>query len=160
MTEPATNTPERRSFVTHVLGLRRWEKNFLLIAIIATITGMTIRGNAYFTDQQLDSLIEKISPYAMRIGISIVIGFIVGWALRSAIRLALSFGLLIVLGWWGLSLLGWVDGDVNTVSIFSSARDATGWMESQADKVSTFVKGYVPSAFGASAGMLVGFRRR
>jgi uncharacterized membrane protein (Fun14 family) len=160
MSEQAPNTPQKRSFATHVISLKRWEKNFLLLAIIAAISGAAIRSHAYFTDGTLDSITGRISPYAMRIGMSIVIGFFVGWALRSALRVALSFAIVLVLLWWGLSYMGWVDADVNLMSLGSSAKNAAGWVESQADKVIAMVKAYVPSAFGATVGLLVGFRRR
>jgi uncharacterized membrane protein (Fun14 family) len=156
----AETIPQRRGFTTHVLSLRRWEKNFLLFGIIAAIAGAAVRGHLYFTNDTAESLSQKISPVAMRVGMSIVIGFFVGWALRSAIKLALSFAIVLVLAWWGLSYLGWMDADVNVMSLTDSVKKATSWVEGQADNVMRLVKAYVPSAFGATVGLLVGFRRR
>lgn len=155
-----TTIPERRSFVAQLLSLRRWEKNFLMLGVLAAVAGAAIRAHLYLTGDTSDSWSLKFSPVVMRVGMSILIGFFVGWALRSAIRLALSFAIVVVLAWGAMSYLGWVDGEVNFFSLTSSLKQATGWVEGQAEKVTTLLKAYVPSAFGATLGLLVGFRRR
>jgi len=93
------NPPQSRSFMTHVLSLRRWEKNFLLLGFRCH-RGRGDSRHTYLTGDT--SGFNHQSPVARgdARGYEHRDRVFPRWALRSALRLALSFALVLVLIWW------------------------------------------------------------
>ncbi len=103
-------------------------------------------------------LLGKVSPRAMRIGISVLAGFLLGWLFRAFIRTVAFFavaagGILMALSYFRVINID-----------FSSARGeyatAMHWLTDQGTRIKDIVIAHLPSTGGGSLGAFLGFRRR
>lgn len=157
----STDTPSRpklrERFNDDVRALPGWQKKVLTFAIIATIAGF---GGYLYSKIKADpnSWAASLSPRAVGVGTSIVVGFILGWLLRAAIKLALLIGFVITAIGGVLVYFEIVNLDLG--SIKKTAGDTTEWATSQSDGAIDWVKSVLPSAGGAGFGAFMGFRRK
>jgi len=110
------------------------------------------------TASQPDGLIAKLSPNATRIGVSVVIGFILGWIFRAFLKTMAFFCMLGAAILFALSYFGVLNVD------FSAAREhyasAVHWLTDQSTKLKDAVLAHLPSSGGGAVGAFLGFRRR
>jgi uncharacterized membrane protein (Fun14 family) len=97
-------------------------------------------------------------PATLRLGVSYVVGFFLGWSLRRFVTLTLVvsgaiFALILV-----AQKLGWMD--VDWAGIEGHVRSGVSSVKSEATTVKNFVTGFLPSAAGAGLGVFFGFRRK
>jgi len=104
-----------------------------------------------------ESGIHGWSPFFMKGGFSFIIGFAVGYAVRTFLKMSLLIAGVVSLAVFGLSYAGLVDVDWSTISgLFD---DAMARVREEAGHFKTFVTGSLPSASFAAVGLLFGFRR-
>lgn len=104
-----------------------------------------------------ESGIHSWSPFFMKGGFSFIIGFAVGYAVRTFLKMSLLITGVVALAVFGLSYAGLVDVDWSTISgLFD---DAMARVRAEAGHFKTFVTGSLPSASLAAVGLLLGFRR-
>jgi len=97
------------------------------------------------------------SPVVFRLGFSFFAGFCIAYALRAFLEMALLVIGLVMLGLFGLEYAGIVTVEWSLVEgHYASVRD---WLAGQTESFTAFVKGSLPSAASAGAGLVAGFRR-
>jgi len=94
----------------------------------------------------------------MRMGLSLLIGFLLGFALRVFVRITVT---LLVLGIGLLMLLSYF----HVVNVDFSAEktkyeNTIHWAEDQATRVKDSALSHLPSSGGGALGAFAGFRRR
>ncbi len=101
---------------------------------------------------------EDWSALLFPLGLSFVVGFAMGYALRQFLRLALLIAGCVLLGVFGLQYAGVIEVDWSSMEEpFETVR---GWLAEQTDGFREFINGKLPSAGSAGAGLWVGFRKR
>lgn len=97
-------------------------------------------------------------PQMFRLGFSFFVGFCIAYALRVFFKLAAfaAGGVLLLL--FGLQYAGIITVDWSAMG--GHYDSLVGWLGMQASSMRTFVTGYLPSTATATAGLIMGFRRR
>ena len=104
-----------------------------------------------------ESGIHSWSPLFMKGGLSFLIGFSIGYALRTFLKLSMLVTGVVALAVFGLSYAGLVEVDWDTISgIFDKG---VAKVREEAGQFKTFITGSLPSASIAAAGLVLGFRR-
>jgi uncharacterized membrane protein (Fun14 family) len=106
-------------------------------------------------------LLGRISPHATKVGLSIVLGFIVGWLFRAFLKTMALIALLIGAAAWALSHYGIMhlsSGDVQAAR--ESAAGAATWLEAHGAQLKDLALSHLPSSGGGAFGAFLGFRRR
>jgi uncharacterized membrane protein (Fun14 family) len=104
------------------------------------------------------SLYQRVSPWMTRVGLSFVVGFVLGWAFRAFLKLMsmiAALGLAVVLG---LSYFGVLNVDFTTAR--HEYQSAIVWMTDQTQRLGKLVLSHVPGSASSFAGFFIGFRRR
>lgn len=101
---------------------------------------------------------DMMSPAMARGGASFIGGFLIGWALRKTLMVALFIsaslaGLIAV-----LTTTGWIHLDLALIEADLSR--TFDWVRGSAEGFKAVLTGYLPSAGAGGAGMLFGFRKK
>lgn len=123
-----------------------WAAKSFLAAGATTVAGI----GAWLTDM--------MSPALARGGASFLGGFLLGWAFRKTVKLALlitvSLLMLIVI----LKTTGWVHLDWTLIQ--ADVNRTLDWARGKAQGFKEVVTGYLPAAGAAGAGAIFGFRKK
>lgn len=174
----ATTPPDFLSLIsTHVFGMHKWQRGLVLLAVLLFGSGSVGQMSSYLgqknqpvvapTDSSKPipnppppepTLAQKISPWAMRMGLSLLVGFLLGFALRVFVRITVT---LLVLGIGLMMLLSYF----HVVNVDFSAEktkyeNTVHWAEDQATRVKDSALSHLPSSGGGALGAFAGFRRR
>src|SRR5437763_1971162 len=106
-------------------------------------------------------LLGRISPHATKVGLSIVLGFIVGWLFRAFLKTMALIGLLICAAGWALAHYGILDlngGDLQSAR--ERAAGAGAWLEAHGAQLKDLALAHLPSSGGGAFGAFLGFRRK
>ena len=174
----ATDTTERRA-------LPRWKKILLAMASLCVVTGLVLlavepgsaRGDLS-TSQSPGSVPQgaaafdvsngerapapeqessELAPVFLKLGFSFFVGFAVGYAFRTFLKLTLIFVGVLLIALFLLSYVEWVtvnwDTMARTFEIFVDA------VKDDAQAFHKFVTGSLPQAGLASLGLVAGFKR-
>lgn len=98
------------------------------------------------------------SPHIFRVGFSFFVAFVIAYALRAFVKIALiglGFVLLIL---FGLQYSGLVD--VRWGEIQTHYDEASEFVQRESSSFKSFVTGYLPSISAAGVGFFAGFRRK
>jgi uncharacterized membrane protein (Fun14 family) len=102
--------------------------------------------------------VDEFSPAIFRLGFSFVIGFAVAYALRTFVKISVIAIGVFALALFGLQYAGVIEVNWNAMGgHFDSAK---GYIASQTASFKDFMTGSLPSAASATAGLVVGFRKR
>jgi len=108
--------------------------------------------------QGQSTFLQNNSPWMTRIGLSLIGGFIIGWAFRVFIKTMMIVTVLGVALLFGLSYFNVVNVD------FSAARvkyaGTIEWVSDQAGKLRDAALAYLPSTGTGVAGLILGVKRR
>ena len=183
-------TSSHHNFLTHLMVMPGWHKAVILVAGALALAGTaglfagqfkqppgapeqrsvsnpggshlvpdTSSSSATRTDD--GGLLIRLSPHAVKIGLSIILGFIFGWIFRAFVKSVALITLLVVGGLWLLSHLGVMhlgSWDVDTVK--SKSSEAASWLEQHAQHLKDLALSHLPSAGGGTFGAFLGFRRK
>ena len=98
------------------------------------------------------------SPATAQIAGSYLGGFLIGWAFRRFLKLAMV-GVGVALACIGaLKTTGWIDLD--WASVEEQVSGWMRWMHGEAEGLKTLLTGFLPSAGAAGAGSFFGFRKK
>jgi uncharacterized membrane protein (Fun14 family) len=125
--------------------------------VFATL--VTVAGAGWWTYRAISGEHGQVSPqpfpWYARLGVSYVGGFFIGWALRRFVRTVLAtaavVAMLLGLGKW----VGW-----NSTNAEKTLKNKVTLVEHEANAGRDFLKGLLPSASAAGAGIFLGWRRR
>ena len=111
-----------------------------------------------FGVSQAPDTLSNPAPWARRVGSSVLLGFIVGWAFRTFVKtMALATAAFVgILGL--LSYCNVVNADFTSVQ--NRYADASGWITHQAVILKDDAMAHVHSGLGGAAGLFIGARRR
>jgi uncharacterized membrane protein (Fun14 family) len=104
------------------------------------------------------TLVERLSPWASRVGFGFVGGFIIGWAFRAFIKtmaIVTAVGLAI---FWGLTHFAVINVDFSGAE--AKFKDSTSWVSEQAELLKERAMTLIPSSFSTVVGAFLGFRRK
>jgi uncharacterized membrane protein (Fun14 family) len=123
-----------------------WKATSVLAAGGAAVAGLT----ALFGEQMSFAL--------TRGGASYIGGYLVGWTMRRAMKLAALIAGLILAAIASLKSAGSVDLD--WTSLESHVSQSLSWLNGKAEGLKTFLTSWLPSAGAGGAGVYFGFRRK
>ena len=177
ISEPLSWGNSGQYFLAHLIGMPNWHKAVVLIAAIVcgsgTFGSIASRGAATTqpagaTPAPVDTgssmgntIISRLSPHMIKVGASVVIGFVVGWYLRAFIRTMVIFGLIVIGCVWAANHFGVFHVSQDEVQSFHDKSTAAAqWMEVHAEGWKDWLIAKLPSAGGGSFGAWLGFKRR
>lgn len=138
------------SFVSKTLGTVMsdppWAAKSFLAAGATTVAGT----GAWLSDM--------MSPALASAGASFLGGFLLGWAVRKTVKLALLVvgSLLILVAI--LKTTGWIHLEWNLIE--ADMTRTADWARGKAEGLKEVLSGYLPSAGAAGAGTFFGFRKK
>lgn len=148
MSNPAP-TPQS-SFLTKTLGTvisdPPWAAKSFLAASATTVAGI----GAWLTDM--------MSPALANGGASFLGGFLLGWAIRKTVKLALLVAASLVALIAILKTTGWIHLDWSLIQ--ADVNHILDWARGKAQGFKEVLTGYLPSAGAAGAGTFFGFRKK
>jgi uncharacterized membrane protein (Fun14 family) len=175
---PATEAPDFLSLISsHVFSMQRWQRGLVLVSVLLFGSGSVGKMSDYFGQRNqpvvapADSskpipsppppeptLQQKLSPWAMRVGLSLLMGFLLGFALRVFVRITIT---LLVLGAGLMMLLSYFNVlNVDLSSAQTKYNSSIHWAQDQAEKLKDSALGHLPSSGSGVLGAFAGFRRR
>jgi uncharacterized membrane protein (Fun14 family) len=148
MSNPAP-TPQS-SFLTKTLGTvisdPPWAAKSFLAASATTVAGI----GAWLTDM--------MSPALAKGGASFLGGFLLGWAVRKTVKLALLVAASLMALIAILKTTGWVHLDWSLIQ--ADVNHILDWARGKAQGLKEVLTGYLPTAGAAGAGAFFGFRKK
>ena len=103
-------------------------------------------------------LSDMMSPALARGGASFIGGFLVGWAFRKTLKIALLLTLSLAALVAILKTPGWIHLEWNLIE--SDVHRTLDWARGQAQSLKEVAVGYLPSAGAGVAGAFFGFRNK
>ncbi len=103
-------------------------------------------------------LSDMMSPALARGGASFIGGFLVGWAFRKTLKIALLITLALAALVAILKTTGWIHLEWNLIE--SDVHRTLDWARGQAQSLKEVAVGYLPSAGAGLAGAFFGFRKQ
>ncbi len=103
-------------------------------------------------------LSDMMSPALARGGASFIGGFLVGWAFRKTLKIALLISLSLAALVAILKTTGWIHLEWNLIE--SDVHRTLDWARGQAQSLKEVAVGYLPSAGAGVAGAFFGFRKK
>ena len=103
-------------------------------------------------------LSDMMSPALARGGASFIGGFLVGWAFRKTLKIALLITLSLAVLVAILKTTGWIHLEWNLIQ--SDVNRTLDWARGQAQSLKEVAVGYLPSAGAGVAGAFFGFRNK
>lgn len=103
-------------------------------------------------------LSDMMSPALARGGASFLGGFLVGWAFRKTLKIALIITLSLAALVAILKTTGWIHLEWNLIE--SDVNRTLNWAQGQAQSMKEVAIGYLPSAGAGVAGAFFGFRKK
>ncbi len=123
-----------------------WAAKPFLAASATTVAGL----GAWLTDM--------MSPALARGGASFLGGFLVGWAFRKTLKIALIITLSLAALVAILKTTGWIHLEWNLIQ--SDVNRTLNWAQGQAQSLKEVAVGYLPSAGAGIAGAFFGLRKK
>ncbi|HEX6725806.1 MAG TPA: FUN14 domain-containing protein [Nitrospira sp.] len=123
-----------------------WAAKSFLAASATTAAGI----GAWLTDM--------MSPALARGGASFLGGFLLGWAVRKTVKLALLIAASLLALIAILKVTGWIHLDWTLIQ--ADVNHLLDWGRGKAQGFKEVLTGYLPSAGAAGAGALFGFRKK
>ncbi len=185
MTNPSSNPPSNintgrptaRSiffrFISDLIHLRRWQKGVLGTALAMVLFGWAHQGYHAFADSNLPptsaGAIQQPTPttqpapsllagWARRVGVSVLLGFLVGWVFRTFLKImasitALALGALIFLSYFNVT-------NIDLTAAQNKSKDMSSWVTDQAGRLRDSATGHIHSTLGGALGLFVGWRKK
>jgi uncharacterized membrane protein (Fun14 family) len=105
-----------------------------------------------------DDLFTRVSPYATRLGVGYVAGFIIGWVFRFFLKTMMMITLVVGGLFAALSYFHVVNVDLTPAK--QQYDSAMHWASDQASKLKDAAMAHLPSGGATTVGAFLGFRRR
>ncbi|ULA64611.1 MAG: conserved membrane protein of unknown function [Nitrospira sp.] len=101
---------------------------------------------------------DMMSPALARGGASFMGGFLIGWAVRRTIKLAVIVAGLLMTLLVAIKTTGAIDLDWTAIE--ASITHSLAWVQGKAEGFKEVLTGYLPSAGAGGAGTYFGFRKK
>jgi uncharacterized membrane protein (Fun14 family) len=104
------------------------------------------------------TLYERLSPWASRVGVGFVGGFVIGWAFRAFLKtmaLVAAAGAALI---WGLAHFNVLHLDADAAE--ARFKTGTSWVSTKAEQLKDGAMALIPSSASSVFGMFLGFRRK
>ena len=101
--------------------------------------------------------IDAAAPAVLRLGISFLAGFALGFLMRSFLRWSILIVGVVAVAIYLLKRSGMID--LPWESIEGDVRDGASWLKSQVGGIKDVLAGYLPSSGAAVLGIIFGMRR-
>jgi uncharacterized membrane protein (Fun14 family) len=150
-----------------------WVKVMLLGAVALMATGLIVPlvthspppansvgtlSSSLATSDSTPSSGASWSPAVFKLGFSFFVGFVVAYALRWFLKVALLAAGFMALLLFGLQYAGMVD--IKWGAMEKQYDAGSGWVSRQTESFTSFVTGALPSAGAAAVGLFAGVRRK
>jgi len=99
-----------------------------------------------------------MAPHATHIGVSFIVGFILGWAFRVFVKTMAMIAALATALFFGLSYFNVMNIDLSKAE--KQYDSGKTWLVDQAGRLKDAVKTHLPSSGATFLGLFVGFRRK
>ena len=110
------------------------------------------------TPAEEDGFVVRVSPKMMRIGASLIVGFIVGFLFRMFVKTMLLVTLVLGGTFFALTYFNVVNVDLTSAQqTYDGARE---WLTDQATRLKDVILAHLPSSASGGVGAFIGFRRR
>jgi uncharacterized membrane protein (Fun14 family) len=168
-----TITHVLRRFVVDFFYLPRWHKGVLGICLLSMTVGWTHWGYHALTDSNptattqsttnvsaADSTTQQpsiLGMWARRVGGSVLVGFIIGWAFRTFLRTMAVLTTFVVGAIGLLSYFNIMNVDLTVAE--KKYADASTWMTDQAGKLRDAALTHVHSTAGGTVGLFMGVKK-
>jgi uncharacterized membrane protein (Fun14 family) len=141
---------QKSGFLAKTLGTLAsdppWAAKSFLAAGATTVAGI----GAWLSDM--------MSPALARGGASFLGGFLLGWAFRKTVKLALIIAASLLVLIAILKTTGWIHLDWTLIQ--ADATRTLDWARGKAQGFKEVLTGYLPAAGAAGAGAIFGFRKK
>ena len=104
------------------------------------------------------AFVVRVSPTVMRVGVSVLAGFAIGFLLRAFVKTVLLVGLVIGGALFALSYYNVLNIDFSTAE--RTYASASEWLTDQAARLKDVLVAHLPSSASGGLGAFIGFRRR
>ena len=104
-----------------------------------------------------DRWLDDYSPAIFRLGFAFFVGFALGYALKTFMKIVLIVVGVLLFTMLGLEHMEWIS--VNWDEVRGGYDSAAGWAQAQFASFGDFVKGAVPSTASAIAGLAVALKK-
>ncbi|MCC6142156.1 MAG: hypothetical protein IT389_16270 [Nitrospira sp.] len=144
--EPTAASPDASGALDSLFDNPPWGAKSFLGAGATTVAGL----GGWMNDM--------MSPALARGGASFMGGFLIGWAVRRTIKLAVIVAGLLMALLVAIKTTGAIDLD--WTSIEASITHSLAWVQGKAEGFKEVLTGYLPSAGAGGAGTYFGFRKK
>lgn len=103
------------------------------------------------------TFVQRVSPYATRVGLGLVGGFIIGWAFRAFIKMMTTITLGIVMLLTALSYFNVMNVDLTSAE--GQFKSGGSWVSDQATRLKDAALAHIPGSATSFIGFFLGFRR-
>ena len=104
-----------------------------------------------------DRWLDDYSPAIFRLGFAFFVGFALGYALKTFMKIVIIIAGVLLFTLLGLEHMEWIS--VNWDEVRGGYDSAAGWAQGQFASFGDFVKGAVPSTASAIAGLAVALKK-
>ena len=101
---------------------------------------------------------NMMSPALARGGASFMGGFLIGWAIRRTVKMAMIVAGVLLTLLATVKMTGWVDLDWTAIE--ANVTHSLAWAQGKAEGFKEVLTGYLPSAGAGGAGTYFGFRKK
>jgi uncharacterized membrane protein (Fun14 family) len=183
MTHPAPNLQQYNSpklilhrFFSDLLRLPRWQKTILTLALAAVSFGWAHQtyhsfmdtapattqsspGSVNSTDQSANSPNSSVlARWSRRAGASMLIGFVIGWAFRTFLKIMSTITAATIAAFCLLSYFNVMNVDLTAIEKKSTT--ATAWITDQGSRLRHTAMSHVHSTLGGILGLAMGARKK
>ncbi|HEX3357461.1 MAG TPA: FUN14 domain-containing protein [Tepidisphaeraceae bacterium] len=165
--------------IAHLWSMHHWQRGVLAIAVLLFGAGTVGNIKNYFNPQNTPAIstatpgttdpispaaqpeptaLQKMSPWAAKVGGSLLGGFILGFALRTFVKIT---SLLLALGISVFTLLSYFHVmNVDLTSAETKYKNSIEWVDDQAYRLKDVAQSHIPSSGSGVIGAFAGFRRK
>jgi uncharacterized membrane protein (Fun14 family) len=104
------------------------------------------------------TLQERLSPAAIRSGLGLIGGFIIGWAFRAFLKMMSIITFLIAAIFVGLSYFNVLNVDFTAAE--TKVKSSSAWVSDQASRAKDAAMSHIPGSAVSVVGLWLGFRRK
>jgi uncharacterized membrane protein (Fun14 family) len=104
------------------------------------------------------TLTERLSPTAIRSGLGLIGGFIIGWAFRAFLKMMAMITFLVGAIFIGLSYFNVLNVDFSAAE--TKFKTSSEWVSDQASRAKDAAMSHIPGSAASVVGMWLGFRRK
>jgi uncharacterized membrane protein (Fun14 family) len=163
------------SILSHVFSMPSWHKMVLTISMLFAGGGTLGSAVDYFSPDQSAQvttqpseasppapekpwLTHKVSPWAMRVGLACIGGFVIGFIFRLFLKIMTLLTLAVMTILVALSYFNVMNIDFTAVE--KKYESGAAWVTGQAEIASKKLASHLPGSGSGFLGMFMGFRRR